>query len=1032
MRSHRGKRSRRVATRRAVIKAGAAAVLALALALPAPEPLGAQVPPDEAWMTLTTENFRVTFPSGMETLGRRTAERAERAWGQLADAFLDPPPGRVDILLTDHTDFSNGFAQVRPSNRITIFARPPADDPGLGYFDDWLELVVTHELAHIFHLDRAGPAGRVLRSVFGRVPAPWPFFPGVGLPRWTTEGLATWYESYLTHSGRVHGTYHEMVVRTAALEGRFEGLDQASGDSPVWPAGNRAYAYGSLFFHHLLEKHGEERMGRFAEAVAGQWVPYRLDAAGRQAFGASLSDEWSLWAEEEGRRARAAAEAVGALGHVSPPQRLTRGERVALFPRVSRDGGRLAWAVSDGRSDTQIRVADPEALRVADGVRTNGISAFDWLPGGRILFAQLEMGDPYRIHGDLYETGGDGGARRVTRGARITQLSAAPGGGWAVAVQEGDGTNALVRVELATGTVSPITAPDPDVHWSHPAISPDGAWIAASRWAPGARLDVVVLDAAGRIALQVTDDRAMDLAPAWSPDGGMLLWGSDRTGIPNLVAAEVDPAAGRAGPVRLATDVATGAAYPSVDPEGRWVYFSGYHADGWDVARIPFAPRDWPEAPPPHPRFDAEPRPMEIHRAEAAGPVRRYSAFPTVLPTYWEPLYRPPVRTATVRGGGHVIPGREVTSGAWGVQTSGSDLVGRHAWSAFARAFTSEGRADGGVRYSFSGLGNPVLSVAASQFWDDDGPALARKEEGAPLDTLVVLERSRDVSAAVTFLRPGWRRTLSLTLGAGLSWERRELLEWDLRPSERYVLRAPASRLSDLRATLAFTTARSHAFQVGAARGVSALARVRTRSHLALADTARGRPGEDRSVDDVLAQVRVFHAVGGPGFASHVVAVRASAGLARGPGADAGHFEAGGATGLVEGVSGLGLFGGVPLAFPVRGYHEAARYGRVAWSASGEYRFPLALVNRGLGAWPLHLDRLVGALFVDAGNAWGPELGVQGYQNPRRATLAAVGGEVGAGLLVLWLAPLQLRAGVGVPLADGDGAVAYLRLGLSF
>ena len=36
-------------------------------------------------------------------------------------------------------------------------------------------------------------------------------------------------------------------------------------------------------------------MAIFADAIAGQWVPYRLDAAGRDAFGVSLTDEWKLW-----------------------------------------------------------------------------------------------------------------------------------------------------------------------------------------------------------------------------------------------------------------------------------------------------------------------------------------------------------------------------------------------------------------------------------------------------------------------------------------------------------------------------------------------------------------------------------------------------------------------------------------------------------------------------------------------------------------------------------------------------------------
>ena len=154
-----------------------------------------------------------------------------------------------------------------------------------------------------------------------------------------------------------------------------------------------------------------------------------------------------------------------------------------------------------------------------------------------------------------------------------------------------------MKVDLATGVLTALAPAHPDVHWSYPAVSPAGRWIAASRWTPGAFLDVVVLDGAGQIAVRVTEDRALDLAPTWAPDGRTLLWGSDRTEVPNIVAAEVDPAAGTVGPVRMATNLVTGAAYPSVDPASAWVYFSGYHADGWEVERAPFTPSAWPIAP---------------------------------------------------------------------------------------------------------------------------------------------------------------------------------------------------------------------------------------------------------------------------------------------------------------------------------------------------------------------------------------------------------------------------------------------------
>jgi hypothetical protein len=1038
VRSLRGWCVRRVATRVGFFKparVGAVLPVALAWALAFPGPAAAQVPPNADWVTLTTPHFRVTFPRELEALGRRAGARAERAYGELAEAFVQPPSGKIDILLTDHTDVTNGYAQIRPSNRITIVARPPVDDPGLGYFDDWMELVITHELSHIFHLDRAGPLGRFLRAIFGRAPGPWPFFPNTGVPRWTVEGLATWYESYFSEAGRVHGTYHDMIVRTADIEGRFPGLGTASADSPIWPGGNLAYAFGSLFFEHLLDKYGPDTMGKFAEAVAGQWVPYRLDAAGRKAFGHTVSYEWDQWklqvdAEVDSMRAARADRPTP-----PEPERLTYGARVALYPHVSPDGARLAYARADGRSDAQIHVTGLEAADGEELTRTNGVSSFGWSDDGSLIFSQLELQDPYRVYDDLYRAEPNGSVRRLTDGARLSQPSVAADGSWAVAVEDTLGTNALVRVQLPGGEVRRLVAEDPDVHWALPAISPDGLWIAVARWTPGAHMDVVILDAAtGRVALQLTDDRAVDTAPTWSPDGRWVLWASDRSGVPNILAAAVDPGRGTAqGPVRV-TEVLTGASYPSVDPAGRWVYFSGYHADGWDVERTVFDPAAWPPASPAIARFDAPARPVALQDAQEAGQVKGYSPFPTILPTYWEPQFGSSVRTGTVRTTELVVPGREVIGPTAGVHTSGYDLVGRHDYDLFARASTrtNAGLWDWGAAYDFLRLGNPIFGIAASQFWDEDGVRLGQAAADAPYDTLFVLQRARGVSAGVSILRSRWRRAVSLTLSGGLSWEHSELLDNFLQPSTAYRLTRPERRFGDMRVTLSYSSAHTFGYQVGASAGTNLVVRLRRKSELQLPDSLVGSAGNDGSLDEVIGQLRAFQAIGGPGYASHVLALRASGGAARGPGADAGHFEVGGASGSREDVTGLALFGGKTLLFPVRGYPEVTRSGRFAWSASGEYRFPLAVLNGGLGPWPLNVDRMVGALFFDAGNAWGPELGIHGFQNPRRATLASVGGEVTTGFLAFWAAALDIRVGGAYPLVEGDGPVFYVRLGLPF
>jgi Tol biopolymer transport system component len=1008
-----------VASARRLIKQGA---LVLAACLGALAPLSRKVraqAPDEDWRTLPTQHFRVTFPARLEPLGQRAAQVAEVAYGRLAGSFLEPPRGRIDLLVTDHTDDTNGYAQVVPSNRITVFARPPVDAPSLSYFDDWMELVITHELAHIVHLDYTrNPLGRLLRAVSGRAESGWPYFPGIATPAWVTEGLATWYESDLTSAGRVHGTFHEMVLRTATLEGRFESLAQASGESPLWPGGSRPYAYGSLFFEFLLERYGEERMTTFAEAVAGQWIPYRLNAAGRTAFGVSLSQAWREWTDSLGSRYRGWDAELARLAPVTEPERLTDGARWAFHPSVSPDGRTLVYARADGRSDLQLHRRSL-THGAESSLRTNGLATYGWTPDGRLLLSQLEQDGPYRAYADLYLVEADGSSRRLTRGERLEQPSASPDARWAVAVQNGDGSNALVRVDLTDGSVTTLVAADPRVHWAFPRISPDGRWIATARWEPGAYTDIVLLEAAsGREVQRLTRDRAVDLAPSWSPDARWLVWSSDRTGVTNILGTEVDPSTGAVGPTRLLTNLRTGGTYPSVDPEGRWIYFSGYHVDGWEVERVPFAPGVAPPAPPPADRFEAPPAaatPLQV----ATGTVEDYAVWPTLLPRYWSLRTREAVVGPRVQYLGATVGGAELLGAGIGVETSGVDLVRRHAYAVYGLAFTSGGELDAGAAYAYRGLGNPILSISAEQRWLAGGVLV-----GTIRGPHYVLERERALNASATLFSARWRRSLSLTLGGGLVWESRKVLDAEARPTSELVLTRPTGRLGEARVAVGFSTARTFSFQTGGARGFSAALQARSRRDFGLDSTGVGVVGIDRTFAELTGRLRAYVPLWGGGHATHVLAMQVAGGAAYGAGAQFGHFGVGGASGTVEDLTGLELFGGSYLFLPVRGYDPSSRFGRYAWAGSAEYRFPLALINRGLGAWPLHFDRLVGSLFLDAGNAWAP--------TPRAGVVTSVGGELTLRLLGFWNSGLLLRTGLAAPLVGGASPHAYVRVGMPF
>jgi hypothetical protein len=975
-----------------------------------------QIPPDEAWRTLETAHFRVTYPDGFLDLARRAGERGETAWTLLSERFVPGPKGKVDLLITDHVDDSNGFAQIFPSNRIVVYAPPPMEGFGLAHTDEWMELVVTHELVHIFHEDRARGLGGALRKVFGRVPAEWPFFPGSATPGWTVEGIATYFESALTEAGRVRGSFHEMVLRTAVLEGAFEPIDRTSGDSQSWPGGQRAYIYGSLFLHHLVEVHGEDAMGSFVEAVAGQWVPYRLNAASKSAFGVSFSDAWREWEQGLAIQYQALKDSLTARGPLTTGETLTAGGYLALNALPEPDGARVAFARYDGRSDTQLRLFDPVTGESRKMIRSNGIASFAWVPGGGLVFSQPEYADPYRVWGDLFRLGSDGIAVRITRGQRLDRPHVAPAGDKAVAVQGSGGTNRLVLVDLSDGGLHPLGEFEPQVHWGYPRWSPNGEWIAAARWTPGANYDLVLLNGEGEELHRITRDRAIDSAPTWSPDGRWLLWSSDRSGIPNLYAVEIDEVTGAPGPPLQITNVLGGAAYPAVAPGSEWIYYSGYHADGWHIERIPFHPDDWFTPFPEHATFSGE---VDLGRyaRTVQSPEQEYDPLPTLRPTYWAPAYRPGDDAGSV----------EVLKPGFGLSTSGQDLVGRHSYSLSGTFSPEPGGFQGGTSYSFAGLGNPILTASANQFLDADGPLAAPDESG---DLLYLVERERGVGLSATLLRRRVRTFSSITLSGSHIWEHRTLLDAGLRETDRFRLNRPDSRLGEGRVSFSFSNARRYAFSVSPEDGIGLFLRGRIRRELSLADSLRDVPSEDRSLRDVIGRLSLYKGFRVRGFGNHVLGLRGSGGVAGGPGADAYHFEVGGASGADGPLTFVDL--GQSLLFPVRGYGTARRFGRYAWSASAEYRFPIRLVNRGLGLFPLHLDWVAGTLFMDAGNAWGPELDLRGYNSPLRDPLASVGGEVIARILPLWYATWDVRVGFAVPLVEGEGGRAYLRLGPSF
>jgi hypothetical protein len=97
------------------------------------------------------------------------ADIAERVYLGLARELQWKPKGRIEIIVVDKFDVANGLSMPLLFNASAIFLTPPADgellDNGI-----WLDMLLTHELTHTFHLDKVRCAPNALRHIFERNP----------------------------------------------------------------------------------------------------------------------------------------------------------------------------------------------------------------------------------------------------------------------------------------------------------------------------------------------------------------------------------------------------------------------------------------------------------------------------------------------------------------------------------------------------------------------------------------------------------------------------------------------------------------------------------------------------------------------------------------------------------------------------------------------------------------------------------------------------------------------------------------------
>ena len=924
--------------------------------------------PGLTWKSLRSAHFVVHFHNAEEPLARTTIAIAERVHARLTRTLNWVPDTPTDVVLTDGFDLSNGYAQVFPANRMTLYVSPPDTINGLEEHNGWLETVITHEYTHILHLDRVAGAPRFLRHIFGRN---FLLFPNSLQPSWLIEGLATYTETDAEHGhGRGQSAYFDMLMRLEARDG-IKPVSQVNQPIATWPAGDTPYLYGVQFHNYIAARHGAENIPKLVENYSNNLIPFFVNSNSRQVLGKSVKDLWPDFDEYIKNKYANQTQSIQERG-VRQGTRITEHGYYTGAVRALADGG-LIYLSRDGKSEPALMRwlpggASPKRLTsVHPGAR------FDVHPVAGVLLAQPEIFRNANFYYDLYRVDIDSGrSQRLTHGARYRYGVWSPEGDSIIAVHQALGVSSLRRLTPAGQAIETLwTAHDGEVLAAMSA-SPGGVSVVAAVWRPGVGWNLEQFSLAQRRWTTLTHDTAVKADPQFSSDGASILFTSDHDGVYNVRRLTL-----ATGDITTLTNVESGAFHPSQATPAAPLYYTGAGRNGFDLYRLdPVREQRLSIASTPVTKTQplASPAPTDLA-------LENYSPYSGLRPRWWVP---------------HIAV--ETGRTELGVVTSASDALARHIYTADVAYDFRNDWVVGDFNYVYDRW-YPIFKLRSARY---------NEIETDSNDKAVRVRRSDTYQTEVIFPLVSYRQRWSLH---ATTLRIQDTDGWTAAGTRAL----PDTTDNVLGAALVFDSTRRYAFSISRSNG---------RHVQVVAESSDVLGGSDYTGKVYALDWREFVALG----EQHVLALR----LVGGWGEEQPRpFQLGGSRSAVLAPPLLaGLDYASPFYqrdHALRGYTFGAPglVGRRMALSTLEWRFPVSRVERGIMAPPLALHQVFGSVFVDAGAAWD-------NGNRPETYFTSAGVEAHADTILFYNLGLNLRLGYAHGYNKGGDNRIYLRAGTSF
>ncbi len=945
--------------------------------------------PNLDWWTIETPHFRVHYPRSIEPVGERVAMLAESIHDRLSGP-LGHAASRTEVVITDDTDAANGSATALPYNTIRLYATAPDDLSPLGDYDDWYLSLFTHEYTHILHVDNISGPARVVNAVLGKT-----YAPNQAQPRWLLEGLAVVAESQHTSGGRIRSSLFDAHLRADVLDDNIATIDQFTSTPIRWPGGSLWYLYGSRFLRWISDIYGPNTMRAVAADYGGMTLPLAINRAIRRVTGKTYEELYEGFKDSIKRLYKEQVAEVERRG-LREGERITSHGRDVYYPRfIPKTARRGAGEeIVYYRADAHERAglyriplaANKDKKRPSElWARTASTASPAFGDKGDLYYNSVNLFRNSYYREDLYripakedsKTGDEPFRARLTEARRAYYPDVSPNGRSITYVVNNGGTTHLAIADLtATGEIKRERLLVRSARFEQaytPRFSPDGKTIAYSAWTTGGYRDVRLVDVATGKFTELFHDRAMEMAPVFSSDGKTLYFSSDRSGIFNIYAFDLEKHT-----LAQVTNVRTLAVQPAVSEDGKTLVYVGYTTSGYDLFAMPLDRSRFLPAPPPRAERPAPPP----EPAPASYKKKRYNPLPTLAPrNYFFELK----------------PG-SYSSNALTFTTTGGDAVGLHSLDAALTLDPGAPAPSFSFGYSYNRL--PFnLSVRAFHSVVPRGFKLGDKDTTYD-------ERNYGVTAGFSF-NPGeefaghslgFSVTVasfygSFPVGAGLD------------PYSQINTDPQRGTLAVMHLGYSYSNVEGSIQTAGPARGVS------IRLGMDYADTSLGSSYTVRTINGTVTGYLSM-----PWPAYQTLAMRLSGAISKGSYPRGGAYSVGGYD-----LGGIGpttiLSGAFDGAFVLRGYPARVYAGSAYVLANLEYRMPIVRIDRGPSTLPFYFRRLDANVFWDMGGAF-EKLDVRSWRFFKDKAIlyapglhTAIGAEVWLGFTLAYILQMQLRVG---------------------